>query len=57
MSDDGMEKFEISDYDLENEFNINRPQRKRTKEQEMLGKLSNSTILYECFSFFYCEAC
>ncbi|XP_014216658.1 tuftelin-interacting protein 11 [Copidosoma floridanum] len=37
MADEEMEKFEISKYDLENEFNLTRPRRKRTKEQEMLG--------------------
>jgi tuftelin-interacting protein 11 len=38
MSDDEMEKFQISDYDLENEFNINRSRRKMSKKQQMLGK-------------------
>ncbi|XP_011501452.1 PREDICTED: tuftelin-interacting protein 11 [Ceratosolen solmsi marchali] len=37
MSDDEMEKFQISDYDLENEFNINRSRRKMSKKQQMLG--------------------
>ncbi|XP_012287258.1 tuftelin-interacting protein 11 [Orussus abietinus] len=37
MSDDEMERFEITDYDLDNEFNINRPRRKLTKKQQMLG--------------------
>lgn len=39
MSDEEMEKFEISNYDLDNEFNINRPRRKMTKKQQMLGTL------------------
>lgn len=38
MSEDEVESFEITDYDLENEFNINRPRRKLTKKQQMLGK-------------------
>ncbi|XP_076299208.1 septin interacting protein 1 [Lasioglossum baleicum] len=37
MSEDEVESFEITDYDLENEFNINRPRRKLTKKQQMLG--------------------
>lgn len=32
-----MESFEITDYDLDNEFNVNRPRRKLTKQQQMLG--------------------
>lgn len=38
MSEDEVESFEITDYDLENEFNINRPRRKLSKKQQMLGK-------------------
>lgn len=34
-----MESFEITDYDLENEFNIARPRRKLSKKQQMLGTL------------------
>ncbi|OXU25035.1 hypothetical protein TSAR_000542 [Trichomalopsis sarcophagae] len=37
MSDEEMEKFQISDYDLDNEFNIHRPRRKMSKKQQMLG--------------------
>ncbi|XP_066602843.1 septin-interacting protein 1 [Prorops nasuta] len=37
MSEDEMESFEITDYDLDNEFNINRPRRKLSKKQQMLG--------------------
>ncbi|KAF7404601.1 hypothetical protein HZH66_003507 [Vespula vulgaris] len=36
MSEDEVESFEIS-YDFENEFNINRPRRKLSKKQQMLG--------------------
>lgn len=36
MSDNEVEKFEISDYDLENEFS-NRPLRRLTKEQQIYG--------------------
>lgn len=38
MSEDEMESFEITDYDLDNEFNTNRFRRKLTKQQQMLGK-------------------
>ncbi|XP_014476265.1 PREDICTED: tuftelin-interacting protein 11 [Dinoponera quadriceps] len=37
MSEDEVESFEITDYDLDNEFNIARPRRKFTKKQQMLG--------------------
>lgn len=37
MSDEEVVKFEITDYDLENEFNINRPVRKLTKNQHIYG--------------------
>ncbi|CAD1471179.1 unnamed protein product [Heterotrigona itama] len=37
MSEDEVESFEITDYDLENEFNINRSRRKLSKKQQMLG--------------------
>lgn len=32
------EKFEITDYDLDNEFNPNRNRRKFTKNQQIYGK-------------------
>lgn len=38
MADDEMEKFEITDYDLENEFNVNRPRRRLTKHQQIYGE-------------------
>ncbi|CAG9826035.1 unnamed protein product [Diabrotica balteata] len=37
MSDDEMEKFEITDYDLENEFNINRNRKKFSKHHQIYG--------------------
>lgn len=37
MSDDEVEKFEITDYDLENEFNMFRPRRNQTKHQQIYG--------------------
>ncbi|XP_071447563.1 tuftelin-interacting protein 11 [Hetaerina americana] len=37
MSDEELEAFEVTDYDLENEFNINRPTRKITKNQHIYG--------------------
>lgn len=39
MSDDEMEKFEITDFDLDNEFNMNRPQRRLTKNQAIYGNV------------------
>jgi hypothetical protein len=39
MSDEEVEKFEITDYDLENEFNINRPGRRVSKNEQIYGKL------------------
>lgn len=39
MSEEELEAFEVTDYDLENEFNINRPTRKITKNQHIYGKL------------------
>lgn len=46
MSEDEVESFEITDYDLENEFNINRPRRKLSKKQQMLGKYFILMLLY-----------
>lgn len=37
MSEDEVERFEITDYDLDNEFNINRPRRKQSKNQQIYG--------------------
>lgn len=43
MSDNEYEKFEISDYDLENEFNPFRHGRRRpTKNQQIYGKIFSS---------------
>ncbi len=36
MSDNEVEKFEITDYDLEHEFS-HRPGRRQTKEQQIYG--------------------
>lgn len=33
------ERFEITDYDLDNEFNPNRNRRRPTKKQQIYGKL------------------
>lgn len=35
---DEYEKFEINDYDLENEFNPNRNKRRPTKNQQIYGE-------------------
>ncbi|XP_030760985.1 septin-interacting protein 1 isoform X2 [Sitophilus oryzae] len=37
MEDDEVEKFEITDYDLENEFNINRSRKGFSKHQQIYG--------------------
>ncbi|KAJ1520703.1 hypothetical protein ONE63_003802 [Megalurothrips usitatus] len=37
MSDEEVERFEVTDYDLDNEFNINRPRRKQSKNQHIYG--------------------
>ncbi|XP_063223581.1 tuftelin-interacting protein 11 [Bacillus rossius redtenbacheri] len=37
MADEEVMKFEITDYDLDNEFNINRPTRKTSKNQQIYG--------------------
>nr|CAD7258217.1 unnamed protein product [Timema shepardi] len=37
MADEEVMKFEITDYDLDNEFNINRPTRKISKNQQIYG--------------------
>lgn len=46
MSEDEVESFEITDYDLDNEFNIARPRRKLTKKQQMLGTLQATLLNY-----------
>lgn len=38
MSDNEYERFEITDYDLDNEFNPNRPRKKQTKQQQIYGE-------------------
>lgn len=42
MSDDEVIKFEITDYDLDNEFNPGRG-RKANKEQQIYGKIRLNT--------------
>lgn len=44
MSDEEYERFEITDYDLDNEFNPNRPRRKITKHQAIYGKILLSLL-------------
>lgn len=46
MSEDEVESFEITDYDLDNEFNIARPRRKLSKKQQMLGTLQATLLNY-----------
>lgn len=38
MSDNEYERFEITDYDLDNEFNPNRARKKQTKQQQIYGE-------------------
>lgn len=44
MSDGEYERFEVTDYDLDNEFNTNRPRKKMSKNQMIYGKLLNFII-------------
>ncbi|KAF7991676.1 hypothetical protein HCN44_010477 [Aphidius gifuensis] len=43
MSDDEVEGFEITDWDLDNEFNPNRVRRRMTKEQQMIGVFADDS--------------
>jgi len=45
MSEDEVEKFEVSDYDLETEFNPNRFRKPITKNQHIYG----TNELQKCF--------
>jgi len=45
MSDNEYERFEITDYDLDNEFNINRPRGRQSRHQQIYGELEVTTIL------------
>lgn len=42
MSEGEYESFEINDYDLENEFNPNRPRAKQSKHQQIYGSFEAS---------------
>lgn len=48
MSDDEVIRFEITDYDLDNEFNINRNHRKQTKNQRIYGKGYLNQYCFSC---------
>lgn len=39
MSDDEVLRFEITDHDLDNEFNFNRPRGKNKKEHQIYGNI------------------
>lgn len=39
MSEDEVEKFEITDYDLENEFSMYKNRRGPTKHQQIYGEI------------------
>jgi tuftelin-interacting protein 11 len=45
MSDDEVEKFEVTDYDLFNEFNMNRPRHRLSKNKQIYGKYSHTRAL------------
>lgn len=47
MSDNEYERFEITDYDLENEFNPKRNRRRQTKNQQIYGKFFVNTFSLE----------
>lgn len=44
MSDEEYERFEITDYDLENEFNPR--SRRLTKNQQIYGKLNALNLIF-----------
>lgn len=59
MSDEEMEAFQITDYDLDNEFNLHRPRRKMSKKQQMLGKvekihsnITSNSIIFSIFKIY-----
>lgn len=54
MSDDEMEKFEITDYDLDNEFNINRNRKRFSKHHQIYGK-NLSVIVKNAVLIFFCN--
>jgi hypothetical protein len=43
MSDEEYERFEVTDHDLQNEFNPNRYRKRTSKQQQIYGK---------CYTFF-----
>lgn len=45
MSEDEMEKFEITDYDLENEFSMYRNRKGPTKHQQIYGKYPSVKLI------------
>lgn len=48
MSEEEVEKFEITDYDLENEFNINRPTRRISKNKQIYGTSEHYAVSCIC---------
>lgn len=44
MSDEEYERFEVNDYDLDNEFNPNRNRRRPTKNQQIYGEFPSPII-------------
>jgi hypothetical protein len=46
MSEEEVEKFEVTEYDLENEFNINRPTRRISKNKQIYGKHEQYAVLH-----------
>ncbi|XP_039287285.1 tuftelin-interacting protein 11 [Nilaparvata lugens] len=48
MSDEELESFEVTDFDLENEFNINRKQFRQTKNQAIYGEYLSLSLTIGC---------
>ena len=54
MSDEEFEKFEITDYDLDNEFNVHRSRKKLSKNQQIYGNFClYDDLIYKINTFFF----
>ena len=53
MSDEEFEKFEITDYDLDNEFNVHRSRKKLSKNQQIYGNFCYLTTLSTKLTLFF----
>jgi hypothetical protein len=52
MAEEEYERFEITDYDLDNEFNPNRNRKRPTKKQQIYGETYNKKIIKIKFKTF-----